>query len=52
MCGGELHGEEIEVRGVTVDSRSCAYGADVMFAAMLAQTATRTNMWPRCTTAV
>ena len=34
MCGGELHGEEIEVRGVTVDSRSCAYGADVMFAAM------------------
>ena len=34
MCGGELRGEDIEVRGVTADSRSCAYGDDVMFAAM------------------
>lgn len=34
MCGGELHGGDVEVRGVTADSRSCAYGGDVMFAAM------------------
>ena len=34
MCGGVLHGGDIEVRGVTADSRSCAYGGDVLFAAM------------------
>ena len=34
VCGGTLHGADMEVCGVETDSRNCAFGGDVLFVAM------------------